>query len=263
MHLELDLVNQDGCRCQAGFTMGELGACSEETVVTVTDTDRGLGDQATLAPPNAELAEFVVSAAAAAPQGSIRTIYVAPSDQVGNAIASACRATKPSWTNEKIQMVALADLVTSKLRARGFTVYYEPGLSLGDKIKSANAKGVNFYLSLHSNAAGGSSCKRGWGPYLEALYYQGSPKGLAYAQYFYKRINGYGANPNSPSVKKLTPCPGGRSPYSGTTLGELKSTYMPAVIMELGFHDYQEDMKWFATYMDVLAQKVADAVADI
>ena len=84
-------------------------------------------------------------------------IYVAPSAQSENTVT--CQPN--AYPNEKQQAVALANKVVSYLRQYGFTVYYDPNYSLSDKIKRANSVGVNFYLSLHTNAAGTTGCKTG------------------------------------------------------------------------------------------------------
>lgn len=124
-------------------------------------------------------------------------------------------------------------------------------VSLAARCRAANAvEGLDLFVSLHSNAAGGSgwSAARGWSAYL---YGPGGAREAA-AKAILVRVREAGAAVRSAPL------------VYDSGLYVLKHTAAPAVLIEHGFHTNQEDTALLSdgAYRDKLAQAEARGILD-
>lgn len=123
--------------------------------------------------------------------------------------------------------------------------------SLGERCRISNNAGADLFVSLHSNAAGGS----GWS----------DPKGLM----IYTHKAGDEASQNIAAQCILKRMQGENIQIFGSGLAHygytvLTNTYAPAVLIEYGFHTNQvdvENLKLYA-YRDILAKATAKGILD-
>ena len=108
-------------------------------------------------------------------------------------------------------------------------------------VRDANAWGADWYISLHSNATGGTNNGSAQG--CEVYYFPGSKDSQRLAQAIYNE------------VAAITPTRD-RGLKSGAGLFEVNSTTMPAVLVEAEFHDYKPYADWIKSNLP----KIADAI---
>lgn len=96
-------------------------------------------------------------------------------------------------------------------------------------------------MALHSNAGGGQGTE-GW------IYGTGG-KGERLANCIYKYVAPL--SPGADREIKLNP-----------SFAELGATNAPAVIMELGFHDYGPDADWIRTQPKQIAEAIAKGICE-
>ena len=57
-------------------------------------------------------------------------------------------------------------------------------------------------------------------------------------------------------LKAIYPLPALVRTEPTTTIGEVRRTRAPAVLLELGFHDNPEDAQWIVTHIDAMAESL-------
>ena len=190
------------------------------------------------------------------PAGAAK-VYINPSDQKGN--------WSPDHTYcEADAMQDVARRLETKLAARGFEVRNSNGDTMANSVKAANEWPADVFISLHTNARGGS----GWGEPHGTLgvYHQprdGSPPNpisMALARRcddkVVEKFTTYGRGHDWGCVADL--------PYLTYTLYVLRRTTMPGTLVEGLFHDNEEDTAVLKTEegRDAYAQGVYEAVCD-
>lgn len=163
-------------------------------------------------------------------------IYLSPSTQDWNAYVTGSGS-------EEYNMNLLADalvpyLVSNAIQYRRNT----PDMTAASSIRQANQGFYDFYLALHSNASGEGHYGENRG--ILAFYYPGSPRGQRAAGFF---VDGLKAIYPLPALVRTEPT---------TTIGEVRRTRAPAVLLELGFHDNPEDAQWIVTHIDAMAESL-------
>lgn len=132
------------------------------------------------------------------------------------------------------------------LNSRGSKVFYtrssDEYVSLSGRARQANRKNVDFFLSIHINSFS-SMGPRGFGAY----HYPASSKG--------RQICGV-------LISELFLIPWFVAHGDGIFPGEftvLRKTKMPAVLLELGYINNIEDLKWLSKYIYLfdLMQEIA------
>lgn len=160
-------------------------------------------------------------------------IYISPSNQFANLGAG-------SYGAEGARMNELADHLVPLLDRQGYEVVRPgPYTTLAARIAAANALKVDYYLALHSNAGGGRGC--------EVLIYGRGGQAEKLAQRIYNEVS------------VITPA-ADRGINVRPDLAELKSTAMPAVLLEVMFHDHPEEAAWIMQNMAAIAQAIARGV---
>ena len=116
-----------------------------------------------------------------------------------------------------------------------------PDMTAGSSIRQANQGWYDFYLALHSNAAGEGNYGNVRG--IIAFYYPSSTQGQRAAQIF---VN---------NLREIYPLPNRVVTRSTTSLGEVRDSKFPAVLLELGYHDNEEDARWIENNITEIARK--------
>ena len=169
-------------------------------------------------------------------------IYLSPSTQDWNMYVTGSGS-------EEYNMNLLADALVPYLVSNG--IQYKrnsPDMTAGSSIREANSGYYDFYLALHSNAApeGRYGEERG----IIAFYYPGSREGRRAAELF------------AENLREIYPLPNEVTTRATTSLGEVRQSRAPAVLLEIGYHDNWEDATWVETHTDAIAQQIARALTE-
>jgi N-acetylmuramoyl-L-alanine amidase len=126
-------------------------------------------------------------------------------------------------------MNQVADVVVRELLRHGVTVYRNrPEMTLREVIEDSNAKKPDYHFAIHSNATGMDESEiRGAEIYCCSF----GGKGEEMARNIYKHL------------EALTPVID-RGIKTNNHLYELNSTYAPAALVEIEYHDSAEGAKW-------------------
>lgn len=167
-------------------------------------------------------------------------IYLSPSTQEWNQYVTGSGS-------EEYHMNLLADALVPYLVSNA--IQYKrnsPDMTAGSSIREANSGYYDFYLALHSNAApeGHYGEQRG----IIAFYYPGSTQGQRAAELIAEEL------------RKIYPLPARVTTRATTTLGEVRQSKAPAVLVEIGYHDNYSDAVWIEGHMDAIAQQLARAL---
>ena len=115
-----------------------------------------------------------------------------------------------------------------------------PEMTAASSIRQGNAGNYDFYLALHSNASTDGS-REGFIRGIIAFYYPGSANGQRAADIFVRNL------------QTIYPLPEKVYARSTTTLGEVRRPRMPAVLLELGYHDNYADAHWIQSSVQAIA----------
>ena len=169
-------------------------------------------------------------------------IYLSPSTQEGNAYVTGS-GSEEYWMNR------LADAMVPYLNASGIRYTRNtPTMTAGSSIRQANEGWYDLYLALHSNAAAPSNYGNVRG--IIAFYYPGSTRGQRAAQIF--------AN----DLKDIYPEPSRVRTQATTSLGEVRDSRFPAVLLEIGYHDNAADARWVESNLDKIARTLVESLTD-
>lgn len=169
-------------------------------------------------------------------------IYLSPSTQEGNRYVTGT-GTEEQWMNR------IADAMIPYLNASGIRYTRNtPQMTAGSSIRQANQGYYDFYLAIHSNAAGPGNYggERG----VIAFYYPTSTGGQRAAQIF--------AN----NLKDIYPEPSRVYTRATTTLGEVRDSRFPAVLLEIAYHDNTEDARWIENNITEIARNLVLSLTD-
>ena len=169
-------------------------------------------------------------------------VYLSPSTQENNIYVTGT-GSEEYWMNR------LADAMIPYLNSCGIRYKRNtPDMTAGSSIRQANQGWYDFYLALHSNAAAESNYGNVRG--IIAFYYPTSTQGQRAAQIF---VN---------NLREIYPLPDKVTTRSTTTLGEVRDSKFPAVLLELGYHDNYEDARWIETHLTEIAQNLVLSLTD-
>ncbi|MEA5136102.1 MAG: N-acetylmuramoyl-L-alanine amidase [Candidatus Fimivivens sp.] len=166
-------------------------------------------------------------------------IYLSPSTQEGNFYVTG--------GSEEYHMNQLADALEPYLRANaiGFT-RNKPEQNVVTNIRQSNAGDYALHLALHSNAAPEYGTMRG----VDIYYFPGSYSGQRAANIAARRF------------KEIYPLPDKVRALSTTRLGEVDKVKAPALFMEIGYHDNEQDAKWVTDNLDTIAKALGQTLAE-
>ena len=151
--------------------------------------------------------------------------------------------------NEEYWMNLLADLMVPYLNFSGVNVTRnDPGGTVGASVRASNAGDYDFHLALHSNAAPASLSGQLRG--VDVYYYPGSVQGLRMA------------NLIADNIKEVYPLPDKVRTVATSALFELRSTRIPAVLGEFGYHDNLLDAQWIENNLSAIARSLALSVTE-
>ena len=170
-------------------------------------------------------------------------IYISPSTQEYNPYITGS-GSEEYWMNR------IADAMEPYLRAN--TIRFTrntPEMTAASSIAQAARGSYDFYLALHSNASGdGSSEGRVRG--IIAFYYPTSTHGRRAADIFVENL------------KEIYPLPALVTARATTALGEVRQPKMPAVLLEIGYHDNTADALWIQENVQNIAENLSRSMTE-
>lgn len=167
-------------------------------------------------------------------------IYLSPSTQDWNHYVDGSGS-------EEYHMNLLADYLVPYLRSNAIRyVRNTPDMTAASSIRQANQGEYDLYLALHSNASGEDAFGKNRG--IIAFYYPGSSKGQQAAELIAQEL------------RKIYPLPRLVTTRPTTSLGEIRRSRFPAVLVEIGYHDNTQDALWLSGHWEEIAQQIAKAL---
>ena len=168
-------------------------------------------------------------------------IYLSPSTQDWNPYVNG--GTEEEWMN------LLADKMVPYLDASGIRYSRNtPDMTAASSITASNAGNYDLHLALHSNASGEGNYGGTRG--IIAFYYPSSTQGQRAAQIF---VN---------NLREIYPIPSKVTTRSTTSLGEVRDSKFPAVLLEIGYHDNYEDARWIENSLNEIARNLVLSLTD-
>ena len=169
-------------------------------------------------------------------------IYLSPSTQDWNSYVTGSGS-------EEYHMNRIADAMVPYLLSCGIQyTRNSPDMTAGASIRQANSGYYDLYLALHSNASaeGNYGANRG----IIAFYYPGSGEGERAAEIF------------AANLREIYPLPDKVTIRSTTTLGEVKLSRFPAVLLEIGYHDNRADALWVEDNTAAIGQNLVRSLTE-
>ncbi len=170
------------------------------------------------------------------------SIYLSPSTQEWNQYVTGSGS-------EEYNMNLVADALEPYLRANA--IYFQrnrPTMTAASSIREANRGNYDLYLALHSNGA--PEDRYGEIRGIIAFYYPSSVQGRRFAELIVQQL------------RQIYPLPNRVNIQSTTSLGEVRQSRAPAVLVEIGYHDNYQDARWVENNTDAIAQQLARAVTE-
>ena len=167
-------------------------------------------------------------------------IYLSPSVQENNKGIG-------NYGTEEYRMNQIADIVQSELKRHSLTVYRnKPSMNLSQIANDSNSHNVNLHLAIHSNAGGGSGC--------EVFCYKTDGRiGHEFAKKIYSKLSAI--TPTSDRGVKQ-----GYNFYgTGKHMYEVTYTKAPAALVEVAFHDNENDAIWIINNIKKIGIELAKA----
>ena len=150
---------------------------------------------------------------------------------------------------EEYYMNLIADYMEPYLTASGITfTRNNPQGSVGDSVRLSNEGDYALHLALHSNASGSANYGRQYGS--DVYYYPTSVNGLRAADIIVTNL------------KRIYPDPSRVRTLATTSLYELNNTRAPSVLLELAYHDNEQDAEWIKNNLMLIAENLSQSVAD-
>ncbi len=167
------------------------------------------------------------------------SVYLSPSTQEFNPYVGG--------GNEEYYMNLIADAMEPYLRASGISFTRNtPNMTAATSIADSNAGNYDFHLALHSNATASGGGARG----TEVYYYPTSVKGKRAAEIFAQNLS------------NIYPLPNKVKTVPTTTLGEVRRTRAPAVLIEYAYHDDPQDAEWIRNNIDLIAKNTVQSLCE-
>lgn len=170
------------------------------------------------------------------------TVFLSPSTQEYNPYYDGVGT-------EEIYMNRIADEMVPYLEATGITVVRNtPEDTAASSIRKSNAAGADFHLAIHSNAAPAdlAGMLRG----TDVYYYPTSTQGARAADII---ANNFALISPTPQQVDIVPT---------TSLGELRRTTAPSVLIEVAYHDNPDDANWIRGNIRDIARNLSVSMAD-
>ena len=168
------------------------------------------------------------------------SIYLSPSTQEFNPYIIG--------GNEEYYMNLIADAMEPYLYASGISFTRNtPDMTAASSIRESNKGSYDLHLALHSNAtASGEGTTRG----TEVYYFPTSVNGRRAAEII--------AN----NLKLIYPLPELVRTVPTTSIGEVRRTKAPSVLIEFAYHDNVDDAIWIRDNIEAIAANVVVSLTD-
>ncbi len=168
------------------------------------------------------------------------SIYLSPSTQEFNPYIIG--------GNEEYYMNLIADAMEPYLYASGISFTRNtPDMTAASSIVQSNMGDYDLHLALHSNATGsGDGARRG----SEVYYFPTSVNGARAAEII--------AN----NLKLIYPLPSSVTTVPTTSLGEVRRTRAPSVLVEFAYHDNYDDAVWIRDNIEAIAANIVVSLTD-
>ncbi len=151
--------------------------------------------------------------------------------------------------SEEDYMNLIADAMVPYLEASGITVVRNTTADTAQtSAQKSNASGAELHLALHSNASPEELAGRLRG--TDVYYYTGSEMGQRAADII---ANNFSLISPTPQLVDVIPT---------TSLAELRRTAAPSVLIEIAYHDNQDDANWIRANIRDIARNLSASVAD-
>ncbi len=151
--------------------------------------------------------------------------------------------------NEELYMNRIADAMIPYLNASGIEYSRNnPNLTAAAAIAQANRGRYDLYLALHSNASPEALEGMLRGP--DVYYYPTSTQGRR------------AANIIANGLREIYPDPELVHTRTSTQLAEVRRPRAPAVLVEIAYHDNEQDANWIVDNIDEIAENLVNSVAD-
>jgi len=173
-----------------------------------------------------------------------KTVYLSPSTQERNIGAG-------NFGTEEKRMNQICDVVEKILKQHKVTTYRnKPSMSIKQVIADSNSKKPGIHVALHSNAY--NKISRG----CEVFCWKKGVEGEKLAKLLYKY------------VAEITPSADRGIKYAqnfygqGKHIYEVANTTAPASLIEIAFHDNQEDSIWIIKNVPIIGLAIAKAILE-
>ncbi|MDR1736240.1 MAG: phage tail-type lysozyme domain-containing protein [Oscillospiraceae bacterium] len=181
-------------------------------------------------------------------------LYLSPSNQPANKYVV-------GNTTEKIEMEAVAARVKALLD-RDYScdtvmATLSMGISANERPQEAKNSGCDFYIAIHSNAAGGKPPCTAAG--AVAFYHPNSAKSKAIAEAVVKELNAVCPHKSNRASQVAS----GMTQFEGSGYGEIRSPMQKGVqpvLIEVNFHDNTTTAQWIIDSKDAIAAAVVKAI---
>ncbi len=159
-------------------------------------------------------------------------IYLSPSTQEFNPYTGG--------GNEEQYMNLIADAMEPYLAASGIRFTRNtPDMTAASSIAASNRGSYDLHFALHSNASSTGNARG-----IEAYYYPTSMKGMRFAEIVARNL------------QLIYPLPNASRIIPTTTLGEVRRTKAPSVLVEIGYHDNPLDAQWIRSNVNAIAENL-------
>ncbi len=168
------------------------------------------------------------------------SVYLSPSTQQSNLYVIG--------GTEEYYMNLIADAMEPYLEASGISFGRNtPEMTAVTSIRQGNAGGYDLYLAIHSNASPEGMYGQLMGP--DIFYYPTSKNGKRFADIIEENF------------KDIYPYPQLVDTRATTALGEVRQPTMPSVLVEVAYHDNEDDADWIVDNIGTIARALAKSVA--
>ncbi|MDL2217129.1 N-acetylmuramoyl-L-alanine amidase [Christensenellaceae bacterium OttesenSCG-928-M15] len=168
-------------------------------------------------------------------------IYLSPSTQEWNPYVIG--------GTEEYYMNLLADALEPYLRANAIHFTRNtPDMTAASSIRQSNQGNYDLHLALHSNAA--PENRAGMVRGSEMYYYPSSVNGQRLATLL------------ADEFREIYPIPDRVRIMPTTSIGEVRLTKAPSVLMEVAYHDNTEDANWIVNNITTMAESIGKALAE-
>ena len=159
-------------------------------------------------------------------------IYLSPSTQEFNPYAGG--------GNEEQYMNLIADAMEPYLVSSGIRfVRNSPDMTAASSIAESNMGNYDLHFAIHSNASSTGNARG-----VEAYYYPSSTQGKRFAEILVKNL------------QLIYPLQNATRIVPTTSLGEVRRTKAPSVLLEVAYHDNPLDAEWIRNNVEAIAQNL-------